>query len=95
VANKPFEHDDPMQLRGVALPGDTSEAMAEAFVEEFIRMGYPDAAVLKVFSNPFYLGPHRVWTERGEAYVRELIGRVRSIWGRPRFRTIDSEVDHG
>ncbi len=91
---KEFEPEDPMMLQGVALPGDSEAAMAETFVEELIRMGFPDSAVLKVFSNPFYSGPHRLLTKHGEGFVRELIASIRGRWGHPRFSTSDSEVEH-
>ncbi len=93
--DKEFESDDPMVLQGVALPGDTQAAMAEAFVEEFLLMGYADEPILKIFQTPYYAAAHRVLVERGEPYVKDLIARVRGGYGaQVRFAWKDAEVDH-
>jgi hypothetical protein len=92
---KDVEDDDPMLLEGIALPGDTQDAMAEAFVEEFMLMGYGDELLLKVFQTPYYTAAHRVLLERGEPFVKDLIARVRGGYGaQMRFAVKDAEVDH-
>jgi len=77
-----FEDDDPMELVGMLLPGDeaTTEAMAETFVEEYVRMGWDDARLMKMFTHPFYVATHAVYRLKGEAYVRDLIARTRAKW---------------
>jgi hypothetical protein len=77
--------DDPMELKGMAFltEEDTSEAMAECFVEEFMRMGYDGPRILALFHNPFYIGVNMVLQNRGEEYVRSLIERTFVQWGRP------------
>ncbi|HET7089862.1 MAG TPA: hypothetical protein VFL17_14590 [Anaerolineae bacterium] len=79
-----FEHDDPMELVGMILPGDeaTTEAMAETFVEEYVRMGWDDARLMKLFTHPFYVATHAVYRLKGEAYVRELIRKTCAKWQR-------------
>ncbi|HEY3364843.1 MAG TPA: hypothetical protein VGK74_07325 [Symbiobacteriaceae bacterium] len=59
--------------------GDEAELglMAQCFAEEFAHMGYSREAVLAVFQNPFYRGPHQAYTRFGEDWVRHLIARVR------------------
>ena len=84
---KDAEPDDPMLLSGVALPGNTEEAMTETFIEEYILQGFQDDMILRLFSQPFYAGTHAVYQARGETYVKDLIARVRSRWGQMRFRT--------
>ncbi len=79
--------EDPMELTGVAWPGDTRDAMAECFVEEYILQGFDDAQILKLFKDPFFAATHAVYRDRGEAYVLDLIGKARSRWGLVRFRT--------
>lgn len=86
MAEKEFDPDDPMEFTGVALPGNTMEAMAECFVEEFIMMGYTDEQLLKMFQEPFYAAVHQVYREKGEAYVTALIRQARSKLGTFRFR---------
>ena len=80
-----FEHDDPMELVGVALPDGDPDELAGAIVEEFLRMGLSDPELLGLFHDPFYAGPHAIWRSRGEAYVLGLIERGRERWGFPRF----------
>jgi hypothetical protein len=79
-----FEEDDPMELVGVALPGDeaTTESMAETFVEEYVRMGWDDAHLMRMFTHPFYVATHAVYRLKGEAYVRDLIAQTRARWQR-------------
>lgn len=83
MAEKDFEADDPLALTGAVLaldPAEGAEAerrMAATFIEEYARLGYDDPALLALFRDPFYRFPHAVYRERGEAWVRELIGRVR------------------
>lgn len=79
---KPFESGDPMELAGTLLPfTPDEEALAEmgrCFVEEFARMGWKGPAVLVVFRNPFYRGPHAVYRALGEDYVRALVEQIAS-----------------
>jgi hypothetical protein len=79
-----FDPEDPMELCGVALhtDEDTSEAMAECFVEEFLRLGYNHKQVFALFRNPHYLGMNMVLQNRGERFVRDTIARVFAQWGR-------------
>ncbi|MFQ5666110.1 MAG: hypothetical protein ACE5I7_06715 [Candidatus Binatia bacterium] len=77
MPRKPYEDDDPMELVAVAVPEGTSDAMAECVVEEFAWLGYDAEHLLDLFRNPFYAGAHRIYRERGEAYVRAVIDRVR------------------
>lgn len=85
--DKCAEPDDPMEFTAAAFPGDTTDSMAECFVEEFMIQGFPDEAILRLFATPHFAGTHRVWRERGEGWVRELIARVRAGFGGVRFRT--------
>jgi hypothetical protein len=79
-----FDWEDPLALTGVALPTseDTTDVMAECFVEEFMRMGYPADRILALFRRPDYFGPRRVLDQRGEAFVRGVIAETFARWGR-------------
>lgn len=81
---KPAEPDDPLALVGVALPVDeaTFDAMAEVFIDEFVRDGWPDDRLLAFFRSPFYGGLHVIWRRRGEAWVRNRIAAARARWHR-------------
>jgi hypothetical protein len=87
---KEAEPEDPMLLAGVSFPGNAEEEMAECFVEEYILQGFGDADLLRLFTAPFFAGTHAVYRARGEAYVKDLIARVRARWGHLRFRTVDA-----
>ena len=84
---KDAEPDDPEELTGVALPGDTEEEMAQCFVEEYAMQGFTDDMILKLFREPFFAGTHAIYRHRGEKWVVDLIARVRSKWGTFRYRT--------
>lgn len=79
-----FDFDDPMQLNGMALLSgeDTTDAMTECFVEEFMRIGYNHKQVLALFRNPHYIGMNMVLQNRGEDYVKGFITEVFARWGR-------------
>jgi purine-nucleoside phosphorylase len=77
-----FVPEDPMDLVGVVLPGEPGqlEAMAETFVEEYVRMGWDERRILTLFTNPLFLATHRIYRQKGDAYVRELIAQMRQKW---------------
>ena len=62
-----FDFEDPFELNGMAFltHEDTTNDMAECFIEEFMRMGYSHQQVLALFRNPHYLG--RTWLSRNAA----------------------------
>jgi hypothetical protein len=80
-----FDFEDPFELTGHALvtEEDTTEAMCECFVEEFIRLGHTPDRILALFRTPFYVGMHLVLQKRGELFVRERIKEGFARWGRP------------
>ena len=70
---------DPMELVGVELPAASDAELTEmtdCFIEEFARMGWPRAKVLKMFRTPFYAAAHRVWLAKGEGFVQERLERL-------------------
>jgi hypothetical protein len=78
---KPFEDGDPMEIVGVSLPEGNIDEMAECLVEDYIRDGWDDESLLRLFRKPFFRATHRIYEEKGEAYVLALIARLRQIWG--------------
>ena len=77
-----FVDEDPMDLVGLVLPGEPGqlEAMAECFVEEYVRMGWDEPRLMTLFTNPMFLATHRVYRAKGEEYVRALIRGTRAKW---------------
>jgi len=73
-----FDFEDPLELNGVSVDcaEDTTDAMTECFVEEFMRLGYNHKQILALFRNPHYLGMHLAMEKRGEQFVRETIAEV-------------------
>ncbi len=77
-----FVAEDPMALVGVVLPGEPGmlEAMAESIVEEYVRLGWDELRLFALFVNPMFMATHRIYRQKGEAYVRALIRRVQGRW---------------
>ncbi|MCW5555353.1 MAG: hypothetical protein KIS67_24725 [Verrucomicrobiae bacterium] len=79
-----FDFADPFELNGMAFltHEDTTDAMAETFIEEFMRMGHGHKQILALFRNPHYLGPNMALEKRGEPFIRDLITEVFARWGK-------------
>ena len=79
-----FDFEDPFELNGMAFltHEDTTNDMAECFIEEFMRMGYSHQQLLALFRNPHYLGPNMAFEKRGEPFIRDLIADVFARWGK-------------
>src|SRR5689334_11702841 len=79
-----FDFDDPLELNGVAFRSneDTTDAMCECFIEEFMRMGYSAQRILGLFRNPHYIGMHMAWLKRGDQPLRDTISQTFARWGR-------------
>ncbi|MFO1512433.1 MAG: hypothetical protein U1F83_05885 [Verrucomicrobiota bacterium] len=79
-----FDFEDPFELNGMAFMTheDTTDAMAETFIEEFMRMGYGHLQILALFRNPHYLGPNMAFEKYGEPFIRDLIADVFARWGK-------------
>lgn len=79
-----FDPDDPMELCGVGFvtEEDTTDAMAECFIEEFMRLGYDHHQILGLFRNPHYLGVNMVLQNRGEPFVCKTITEIFGRWGK-------------
>ena len=75
---------DPTMLVGVILPGgpEAMREMAYVFAEEFARTGMDEGAILDLFMNPFYAGPHRAYRALGADAVGAIIGECVAVWGR-------------
>ena len=74
--------DDPMEMIGMVMPGEPGqlEAMAECLVEEYVRLGWDARRLLTLFVNPMFMATYRIYQQKGEAYVRELIDRTCAKW---------------
>ncbi len=79
-----FDFEDPFELNGMAFLSheDTTNYMAETFIEEFMRMGYNHQQLLALFRNPHYIGPNMAFEKLGEPFIRDLIADVFARWGK-------------
>ena len=74
---------DPVALHGVEVPdpdGASLRAMAECFVEEYLRLGFPPERVLALFRTPAYPLAHRAWTALGAGAVSEIVDEQARLW---------------
>lgn len=70
-----FVAEDPMELVGMVMPGVPGmlEAMATALVEEYVLLGWDETRLMTLFVNPLFLATHRIYRQKGDAYVRRLV----------------------
>jgi hypothetical protein len=82
---------DPQMLVGVVLPGDAAAMrdVAYVFAEEFARMGYDRAAILRLFHNPFYRGAHGAYRALGAAAVTAIVDECVGVW--EQVRVVDRD----
>jgi hypothetical protein len=75
---------DPTMLVGVVLPAgeEAVRDMAYVFAEEFARTGLDGAAILDLFSDPFYAAAHQAYRALGPDEVRAIISECVAVWGR-------------
>ena len=78
-----FVDEDPLELVGMVMPGEEGqlERMAEVIVEEYVRMGWDEPRLMTLFVNPLFMATHRIYRQKGEDYVRELIRKMCGKWG--------------
>ncbi len=78
----PAHEEDPYELVGMVIPSEEgqSEMMAQALLEEFILLGWGKKQLMTLFTSPLYLGTHRIYQEKGEAWVQALIDETCAAW---------------
>jgi hypothetical protein len=89
-ACKEPESDDPFELNAVGVddPDGTSlRAMAAAFAEEFLRLGFPPGRVLALFESPRYPLAHGALNALGLPAIRALVEDAARIWS-PAHRNV-------
>ncbi|MEE9248162.1 MAG: hypothetical protein V3U79_05650 [Dehalococcoidia bacterium] len=78
---KEFDPEDPMELVGVEVAGD-SDMVMEGIIQEYLNMGWSPSAIFFLFRSPNYMATHRVYKEKGEAYVKERIKQMAEQWAK-------------
>lgn len=86
-----FVNEDPLELVGMVMPGEAGqiERMAEIIVEEYVRLGWDERRLMTIFTNPMFMATHRIYLQKGDAYVREIIQRICS-----KYHISSTEVKH-
>jgi len=75
VPKNESDPEDPMEMVGVFVPGDDRK-MTECFIEEYLFLGHSPRQIFNLFRDPFYAGIYRVYEQRGEAFVKDLIEKI-------------------
>ena len=78
---KKLEEEDPFELVEAAAPGsDPSyvEAMARTFIDEDLRMGWPDSMILGLFAVPHYRGPYTAYRVLGPEKIHRLLEEAKA-----------------
>ncbi len=86
MTHKEFEPDDPVEMVGMQIPGQSEAAlrdMALCFAEEFVREGWNEEKIFAMFKNPFYAGPYLAWKQKGDAFVKSVIVEALNMWPKP------------
>jgi hypothetical protein len=77
---KSLRLDDPHELVGVSLAEGDQDFMAECLVEEYLLLGWSNAQLMSLFTQPCFRMTHRIYLDRGHDYVAALIAQVRAKW---------------
>ena len=83
MLRKEYEPEDPVEMIGVQLPGQSEKElrdMALCFAEEFVREGWGEEKLLKMFQSPFYQGPYLAWKQKGDEFVKSVIKEAINMW---------------
>jgi hypothetical protein len=83
MAQKDLEADDPFEINGVEMPGQTEAELRDmvlCIAEEFVREGWSEEKLLEMFKNPFYQGPYLAWKQKGDEYVLAIICEAIKMW---------------
>jgi hypothetical protein len=82
MSRETFETEDPLELVGMVMPGEPGqlEAMAECLVEEYIRMGWNEEQLMRLFVDPMFMATYRVYRQLGYTFVQDLIQRTCEKW---------------
>jgi len=71
---------DPMELCAVGLSGGSIREALEALVDEYVRLGYREEELRRLFADPFYRMPYAIAREAGDAEVARVIGEALARW---------------
>ena len=82
--------EDPMDMRGVEVPGDAG-LMLRLLVEEYARGGWGLESIMQLARDPNYRAFHGLYQLFGEHDLRRRVGEVLSRCGVMRVTTRESQ----
>lgn len=91
-ATRVVEPEDPMNLHGVEVPGDT-ELMLRVLVEEFARMGWDADSLMQLARDPNYSALYGLLRTYGEERLRSRITEILNRCGVIRTTTEDAPAE--
>lgn len=71
---------DPMELCAVGLSQGSAKEALEALIDEYVRLGYREAELRRLFADPFYRMPYAIAREVGAAEVARVIRETLARW---------------
>ncbi len=71
---------DPMELCGVGLSEGSVREALEALIDEYVRLGYREAQLRRLFADLFYRMPYAIVREVGDAEVARVIRETLARW---------------
>jgi hypothetical protein len=86
--DRPMEVEDPLELHGVELDGDT-DVLFTCLVEEFARIGWDTETILRTFAQSEYQGPYRLMRSIGADAARQRIEQIVSRCGIWKTSTVE------
>jgi hypothetical protein len=82
--------DDPMQMHGYEIPGD-SELMLRMLVEEYARIGWGADAIMQLARDPNYTAFYGLRQSLGEDELRRRVGHIIARCGVIRIKATETE----
>jgi hypothetical protein len=79
-ASREILPDDPLEMFGVQLPGD-SLLMLRLLVEEYARIGWGVDDILRLARDPNYVAFYGLWQRYGERELRRRVAEIISRCG--------------
>lgn len=83
--------EDPMDLHGIEVPGDT-ESMLRMLVEEYARMGWDLDAIMHLARDPYYQGFHGLLGVYGEEDLQRRVSQILGRCGVTRVKTVEAQA---
>ncbi len=85
-ATREIAADDPLALHGLEVSGDPN-LMLQFLVEEYARIGYGLAGIMRLFRDPDFQAPHGLWRLFGDEELERRVAGILASCGVMRTTT--------